>query len=232
MRRIARRFRFALLALLAVAVWSCEDHTGPGGVTARFALAPTFASSSAGIVDIDSVRVRLFRADETLALDTVVAVEADAESVALDLRVVISSTDEVFQMYLEFITPTGETAFTGGPVEVSPSSDDAEPVVIDVEVVYVGVGADAASVEITTTGASVLFGDTVQLTAVARDSAGDAIPGTPVAWLSLDTARAAVPDAAVGAVVGVAERGSARIAATLLTGPADSASVLVQPVPS
>ena len=232
MRRIARRFRFALLALLAVAVWSCEDHTGPGGITAHFALAPTFASSSAGIVDIDSVRVRLFRADETLALDTVVAVDADAESVALDLRVVISSDDEVFQMFLEYITPTGETAFTGGPIEVSPSSDDAEPVVIDVEVVYVGVGADAASVEITTTGASVLFGDTVQLTAVARNSAGEAIPGTPVAWLSLDTARAAVPDAAVGAVVGVAERGSARITATLLTGPTDSASVLVQPVPS
>jgi Tol biopolymer transport system component len=232
MRRQARRFRFVLMALLAAGVWSCQDHAGPGGVTAHFALAPTFASGSAGIVDIDSVRVRLFRANDELALDTVVAVAADAESVALDLRVLVETSDEVFQMFLEFVSPTGETVFTGGPVAVSPSSEDTEPVVIDVEVVYVGVGSNAASVEITSQGATVLFGDTVQLTAVALDGQGQPIPGTPIAWSSLDPTRATVPNEAVGDVVGGSTRGTAVVQASLLTGPIDTASVLVQPTPT
>ncbi len=82
-----------------------------------------------------------------------------------------------------FITPTNDTAFVGGPVSVTASTDtpsDAPPVPIAVPTIYVGVGANAVGVSILTTGASVLSGDTVTLNAVALDASGAPIPGTPM----------------------------------------------------
>ena len=218
-----------LFALAAVVMMSCRDAAGPGAI-GHFALAPSFASAAAGIVEIAQVRVRLFRADESLALDETVTVPAGADSLALELTVTLNEPNEVFQMFLDFITPppASDTAFRAGPVTVTASSTSTEPVPVEVDAVYVGVGANAASVVITTKGATVQSGQTVQLSAEALDGQGQPIPGTPIAWSSLDPTRATVPDPAVGLVLGGTEGGFARIVATLLTGPADTADVFVR----
>lgn len=225
-KRVRPVFLFALAAVVMV---SCRDAAGPGAI-GHFALAPRFASAAAGIVEIAQVRVRLFRADESLALDETVTVPAGADSLALELTVTLNEPDEVFQMFLDFITPppASDTAFRAGPVAVTASSTSTEPVPVEVDAVYVGVGANAASVVITTKGATVQSGQTVQLSADALDDQGQPIPGTPIAWSSLDPTRATVPDPAVGLVLGGTEGGFARIVATLLTGPADTADVFVR----
>ena len=226
--RVRRVRPVFLFALAVVVVASCRDGAGPTGtLTGHFALAPSFASAAAGIVDIAQVRVRLFRADESLALDETVTVPAGADSLALELTVTLNEPNEVFQMVLDFITAAGDTVFRAGPVEVTASSASTEPVPVEVDAVYVGAGANAASVVITTPPGAVQPGQTVRLSAEARDDQDQPIPGTPIEWISLDLARATVPDAAVGDVVGGMERGVARVVARLLTGQADTVDVFV-----
>ena len=77
-----------------------------------------------------------------------------------------------------------------------------------------------------------LFGDTLHLGAFAFGGLEQGIPGTPIAWRSLDSARVRVPDEAVGTVVGAIQRGPARIVAELLTGLADTVIVTAQPLPT
>jgi len=228
--RVRPVFLFALAAVLMV---SCRDAVGPAGI-ARLALAPSFTSAAAGIVTIAQVRVRLYRADESLALDTTVTVPTGADSLALELTVTLNEPSEVFQMYLDFIAPppARDTVFRAGPVAVTASSTTTEPVPVEVDAVYVGVGANAASVVITTPpGTKLLPGLPTAVTAEARDAGGQPIPGTPIAWASLDAARATVPDPAVGAIVGGTTPGPVSITATLLTGQADTVSLEAQPAP-
>src|SRR5207245_2730596 len=97
--------------------------------------------------------------------------------------------------------------------------------------VYTGVGAGADSVVITVQPSAVFTGDTAQFQAVAFEH-DLPVPGTPVAWSSLDPARATVPKTSVGKALGGAQRGPARIVARLLNGPADTASVTVNLLPS
>jgi hypothetical protein len=175
----------------------------------------------------------LTRANGDVALDTVVDIAAGADSLELNLQVVVLTATETFSLTLAFLDADGETVFVAGPVEVIAStSGGAEPTPVPLTVTYVGTGANAASVEITSLGLSAVEGDAVTLVAVARDSSGADIPGTPVAWRSLDPSRATFADAGVGTMVAGGDRGPARIEAMLLTGPADTGSVAVQPRPA
>ena len=231
LRRATLLAPFMLLAgFLAL---SCFDNTtGPRIFQGQFALAPQFASSVAQIVAIDRFRVLLRRtSDSSVALDTVITVVPGSDSVDLSLSVPMLTSSETFLLTLSLITPAGDTAFQAGPTTVTASSSGSAPPAIPVTVVYVGVGAQAVSVRIVTDGASVFFGDTVTLAAEALDSTGGAIPGTPIAWGSLDTLRARVPNATQGNVVGAIQRGTARITATLPTGLADTSGLRVQPLP-
>jgi hypothetical protein len=56
---------------------ACEDTTGPDGpLTGHFSIVPTFRSQSAGVVDVETVRVLLVRAsDESVVLDTTITLE-------------------------------------------------------------------------------------------------------------------------------------------------------------
>lgn len=195
--------------------------------TIRLAVVPVFATGATGIVDIGTVQARLTRvADGAVALDTSVAVAPDADSLELEMRVAVVSGDDRFLLTLAFLTPAGDTAFVGGPVEIRPTTG-TEPVAIEINVVYVGTGADAVAVEITNAPATAVLDDTLQLTAQALDGSGEPIAGTPIGWRSLDTTRARVPEPAVGLVVTGPETGAARIVAELLTGPADTATLEV-----
>ena len=63
--------------------------------------------------------------------------------------------------------------------------------------------ADATAVEITSADAAILVGNTTELIAIAMSDGGDAIPGTPVAWESLDESIASFADPGSGVVLGV-----------------------------
>ena len=214
---------------------NCTDSTGPRSFAGRLAFAPTFASSAAGIVDFDRARVTLTQAaaPATVVLDTVIAIPATVDSIDLSLRVPLSSSREDLVLYLRLINAAGDTVFRNSPYPQPVTvTSAASASVVPAPLAYVGVGSDAVALYITTPDTTVLFGDTLSLSATAWGALENQIPGTPVAWRSLDSLRVRVPKRAVGKVVGGTQRGPARIVAELLTGPADTMIVTAQPVPS
>ncbi len=216
--------------LAGILLLSCTEQGPRPPVPVRFDLAPGFASDVAGIVPLSKGRFILTRVPGgELARDTVIDFPAGQDSIDLSLTVMLLDPGETFMLSIALVTPTGDTAFRAGPIEVHPSTGgDATPVTVTF--VYSGVGADAAFVTIGAPGGPLFAGDSARLVATAYDSAEGPIPGTPVAWRSLDPTIAAMPFPDSGLVVGIT-RGTARIVAELLTGPADTVplSVLLPP---
>src|SRR5262245_21891428 len=227
-RRVAR----AAGVLLGVLGVNCRDSMGPPSLAGRLAFLPTFESSGAGIVDFDRVRVTLMRPPRTAVLDTIIAIPPTADSVDLLLGVPLSSSSEDLQLYLRLINTAGDTVFRNTPYPQTVTVTTGTPAIIPTPIEYVGVGFDAVAVVITSPDTTLFFGDSLQLGAVALSGTGLAIPGTPIAWRSLDPARVGVPDAAVGEVVAGSQRGAARIVGELLTGLADTVFVIAQPLPA
>jgi hypothetical protein len=215
---------------LALGLSACGvDSSGPEGSLARLAIRPVFGTAggaaAAGIVDIARIRVRLVHENGTPEVDSVIVVEPGADSVTLEAQVRIASANEGFLLTVAFITPAGDTAFRGGPILIRPGPSSGAPVPIDLPIQYVGVGADAAGVRITSRQPTLLVRGRDTLVAEAFDDQNRPIPGTPIAWSSLD-ATATVPNPASGVVIGSGV-GEARIVATLLTGPADTLATTV-----
>ena len=221
-----------ILVGFALLLWSCQnDAAGPRSIPGHLAVAPVFASNNAGLVDIARIRARLFRLEpNAVVLDTVADVVGD--EITLQLTVTMESPTERFALVMELITAAGDTAFRAGPDTLTPATGNQTPVPVSVEIVYVGVGFDAASVQIVTQDTSLFEGQTLTVVAEAIDSMGEPIPGTPIGFRSLDQASASFPDAGVGEVVAGGQRGTARLIAELLTGQADTALLDVQPLPS
>ena len=218
-------------ALLLV---SCRnDLSGPGAVrTARFSVVPVFESAARGVVDVDRAYVAAWPEDNPTAVtDTVVQIAPGSDSVQITIVVPLTSPDVLYRLTIALIAPSGDTVFRGGPVAVEPFTGRSATI-DSMPISYVGVGFDAASVEIVTMGARGFFGQAVTVDAVAKDGQGNPIPGTPILWSSLNPQLATVPDPGQGTVVAGMQRGSAQIVATLLTGPADTGSVMIQPPPS
>ena len=205
---------------------NCRDSTGPNSFAGRLAFAPTFESSTAGIVDFDRVRITLVRPPSTDVLDTIIAIPPTADSIDLSLSVPLSSSREDLLLYLRLLNAAGDTVFRNSPYPQPVTvTSGAAPAVVQTPIEYVGVGYDAVSVVIGIPDTAVLFGDTLRLTATAWGQVEQQIPGTPIAWRSLDSLRVRVPNRAVAKVLGGTQRGAARIVAELLTGPADTVLV-------
>jgi hypothetical protein len=224
------------ILLGVVLVVSCLGE--PAGLrirTARMSLTAAFTSTAAGSLDLDHVRVLFERTvDSSVALDTTVQLSSVDSVIDLTLSVpLLEDEQETFWVTIECYSSAGDLVFVGGPVEVTATpSADTEPAEVPIEIEYVGVGSDAVAVLIEEQESAVLFGDTVRLAATAVDDGGHVISGTPILWASLTPERATVPDVRVGRVIGGTERGVAQIEARLLTGPADTGLVLVQPAPT
>ena len=242
---VLRKALLAVAGAVTFSLLSCRDSAGPGGErTATFAIRPVIETGVAGIVPLARARVVLTRTSNEVAYDNLFDIPPGADSLTLTLEVPVFSPDEVFTLTVAFIDTAGDTAFRGGPVEVTASSGSGSggsgstSTPIDLPITYTGVGVDAVAVEIEPPIGAILFGDTVPVQAVARRADGTAIPGTPIAWRSLDETRATFrapsngPPQYAGDVIAQLQRGDARLVAQLLTGPADTASLLVQPVPS
>jgi len=196
-----------------------------------FSMVPLFQSRAAFSVPFDKVRITLSRGT-TVALDTTISFPLGVDSLVLSLSVPISGAAETLTLNLAMINAAGDTVFRGGPVPVTLTTTNAQATPLPITVRYSGVGANARSVRITTKSVLLFFRDSVTLTATALDSTGQPIPGTPIAWRSLDTTLARVPADTLGKVVAGIARGVARIEAMLPTNLADTAQVTVQPVPA
>ncbi len=243
--------RLALLGFaFLIASLSCgRDVTSPG-VNVRYArgiawhaeFPPAYqvaGSAAAGVVDFNRVHVVLLRSDGTVALDTVVAWPAGAESetISLDVKLLPSapSSGEPLSLSLGYINAAGDTVFKGGPVGVTATpvvSGQPPPPPVTIPVSYSGPGANAAAVQITPRSGTAVSGNSFNFTAVAVDHNGVAIPNTPIVWNTLDPSIASIPSAASGTAIAGSVRGTARIVAQLLTGPIDQVTLNVLPLPT
>ena len=215
---------------------NCRDSTGPRSFAGRLAFAPTFESPTAGIVAFDRLRITLFSAASpppgAEVLDTIIPIPAASDSIDLSLKVPLSSPREDMLLYLRLLNTAGDTVFRNSPYPQPVTVSSGPAALVSAPIEYVGVGFDAVSVAIGTPDTSVLFGDTLALSATAFGPSQQPIRGTPVAWRSLDSLRVRVPNHAVARVIGGPQRGPARIVAQLLTGPADTVIVTAQAVPA
>ncbi|HEX9727108.1 MAG TPA: Ig-like domain-containing protein, partial [Gemmatimonadales bacterium] len=180
------------------------------------------------------MRFILTRATDSVpARDTTVQIGAGQDSVVLELTVPTFTVGETFVLDVELRDTAGVVVFRGGPISVTPATGGAPTPQITVPIQYVGPGSNAISVRIIPPDlATLLAGDSLLLVAEALDAAGEPIPATPVAWESLDTARAHFPSAGRGLIRARELRGSVQFIATLLTGPADTGAIAVQPSPT
>jgi len=228
--------RVVWVLLVTVVALSClRDSTAPRLVSGHLAVAPVFESGAAGIVDFDRARITVERpgSNSGPVLDTVIAIPATADSIDLSVSVSLSAASEDLLVYLRLVNAAGDTVFRTNPYPLPVTvTANGGTTPIETQIAYVGVGSDAVSVVIGTPDTAVFFGQTLQLDAVAWGSLEQPIPGTPIAWRSLDSTRVRVPNRAVGQVVGGPARGTARIVAQLLTGPADTVLIAAQPVAS
>src|SRR5881394_1379471 len=232
-RFVNRRVVWVLLA--TVAVLSClRDTTAPRALSGHLAFAPAFESSLAGVVDFDRARVTVVRpGDAKPVVDTVIAIPLTTDSIDLSVSVPLLAASEDLLLYLRLLNAAGDTVFRTTPYPQTVTvtvAGGAKPV--ETPITYVGVGFDAVSITITTPDTAVFFGQSLTLNAEAFGPADTVIPGTPIAWRSLDSTRVRVPNRALGQVVGGSARGTARIVAELLNGPADTVLVAAQPVAS
>lgn len=247
--RISAPFRRLLLfgAALGLATLSCSrDLTGPRSSAVRVARGLSFQTmfpsalrsavgAVANVVPFNRVHIVFTHSDGTVALDTVVNFPAGADSLVLSLTVDLlpnaPATGEPMALSLDYLNAAGDIVFHGGPVTVlaAPGVQSTAPVTVAVK--YTGPGAAATAVRITPRTRAVSTGDPFVFTAAALDANGVPIDGTPIVWSSLDPS-ATIPNAAAGAGTAGSTRGTARIVAQLLTGPADTARLVIQPRPA
>ena len=146
--------------LVGLVTANCTDTAGPDTASlGHFSIVPMFESSAAGIVAVDQVGIVLLRSDSsTVALDTLIALEPGQDSVDLTVTVIVLSQREQFFLEITLLDTVGDTVFRGGPLRVTASTSGGTEAPILIPLVYTGVGADAASVRITTISATTFFG--------------------------------------------------------------------------
>ncbi len=221
--------RFVILLLVFLFAACGDEQVGPEmEPTARLSLSVVLPEGSTGLVPVSSVHLTLTSAART-AVDTLIQAAPIQDTIKVVLDVRLSMETESFAAAIELMNAAGSIVFSGQLGALTLKSSVTTPQTANLPVSYVGVGAGASQVEITSTDSILASGDTLTFDAVARDGAGNPIMGTPIRWKSTDASRAMFLPQAPGKLVAGTQRGLVSVVAALLTGPADTASVLVVP---
>lgn len=191
LRRAAR----SVLALGTVLLLygSCTDAAGPDGGLIRLSLAPAFAAHASGAAGedpaalLDNVRLVIGGPGEVALLDTVVLWPVEQDTLRLEIDFDAPPGISEFAYRLEariaelavFADDSSFTAFAGTAAVLAPVLE------------YVGPGANAVALELTA-AERIDAGDTLRITAVAREADGGTTGGLPVVWSVLDPAAGSV----------------------------------------
>lgn len=215
-----------------------REVTAPerGALSRAVAIQPTFRVASgaalvASGVDFARLRMTLARRDGTIAYDRTVDFPASADSVQLSLAVPLSREagpeGERMALRLGLITSGGDTVFRNGPdtLLMEPARTGVQPAAVAIDVFYIGPGAQATRVALTSAVTDTVSGSALTFSAQAFDAQDVLVPDAPVLFTSSDTALLQFANARSGAATTGLQRGSVFAIASLLTGPADSVSV-------
>jgi hypothetical protein len=193
---------------------------------------PSFQTSGpASIIVFEKVRVLIRRTDGSVALDTLIDFPVGQDEISLTLNVPLSPTapagGEELALNLEMVNALGEVVFRGGPISVRATQGTPLPPV-GVPITYTGPGASAVGIELSPATSVVAPGAGLTFVARALDQNGAPLPGTPVQFTSSDPTVVRIVSETQGTAQAVG-RGTARIRAQLVTGPAAEATVIVRP---
>jgi hypothetical protein len=232
-----------LLALAAAAITCTDAPTAPvdgaGLRAARLDLAPSFspeatraysALGSMGIV-VTQARVRLTKADGTVARDATFVLAATQDSVTIELPLQIQGAEQTFTALIELLDATGMVLFartqqlTARAVNLPPAPVPA------ITLEYVGPGYSARAITVMPAVVTIPAGSATTFTASALDAAGRAVPELLLGWRSSDTTVATVTGTKATAVVqGTGRRGTVTISALSPTGVSGSAQLVLTPL--
>ena len=228
----------AVAGLLGLGLLSCGGElTGPeSGRLGALTIAPRFpailemANSHGDVAPFVRVRITLNAEDGSIAKDTLIDFPLGVDSVALALLVRLppgtGRDGAPMSLLLRYINATGDTIFRGGPspVTVRPVGSAGASTPAEIPVIWVGTGANAASVTLTPATGIAVAGTTTLFTAIARDAQGAPIPGTPVVFSTPDPTGVQIASAGNPLITWLPRRGNARVVATLLTGQSATAT--------
>ena len=235
-RRLTRSLA-TLIATLGVA--SCGD--GPSTATrpsvegprvARVAFAPVFAPTASiaasrladfGIT-FDRVLVRIVRPPSETVKDTTIAFTPGHADVTLDLSVEVRTDNETFGVSIDYANASGVLFHGEGTVQAH--APDAHAAPQQIQVTYVGPGANAAHITVAPKTSSVVTPSTVNFTVTAVDANNAPVAGVPVSWVSSDPSVATISNA--GTLTTTGKRGTVTVTATTPNGVSDNASVTVR----
>lgn len=231
----------ATVGMLLLTLSCGREVTGPPGgartsasvaFLAQFPQLPGQAALGSG-VEYARLRATLLRLGGEVATDRTVAFPSDVDSLALSLSATFGpgATEEGEEMVLllRFITASGDTVFRSGPdtIFVEAARVGTAPAPVVVEPVYVGPGAEATRVQLSSTDVTVVGAAGAAFAALAFDAQDAPVPDAPILFSSSDTSLVRFADARSGVATTVARRDSALVFATLLSGASDSAVVRV-----
>ncbi|MBI2795350.1 MAG: Ig-like domain-containing protein [Gemmatimonadetes bacterium] len=225
-------------AILAVGIACFKDSTGPAlRPRAGLVVVPAWANPLAAGAPVNRAKVTARYLDGTRAADTIVTWPTGADSLTLNMLVPLTSGAisgrQDFTVTFKLLNATGDTLFSGGPITATAVAAGAPAVgAVTVPLVYSGPGRTARTLTAIVQDTAIAFGDSIVLTALATDTAGNPLPGTLVGWTSLDTSKVKVKDKFGGKLGAKTTRGITKVIAATLTGPADTVNVTSQPVPA
>ncbi|MDE3052955.1 MAG: Ig-like domain-containing protein [Gemmatimonadota bacterium] len=172
-----------------------DAPTGPGhgrGGPISLRLAPSFSAATAAAYDglgafgltVDNVHIHIDHPPAP-AFDTVVVVAPGADSITLDLPVVLNSPTEVLNVQIELRDGT-QVLFSGTQtVTASVGSTSVTPAP-SIPIVYVGPGAGATHFAIAPRDTTIRLSGSGQFRFAATDDGGAAVSGVTVAWRVAD----------------------------------------------
>ncbi len=198
----------------------------------------TAGVSASAVVPFSRVRLLLTRADSTVAFDSTYDFDSVNDSLALRIGVRLgpaaSAFGETLQLALAYINAEGDTVFRGGPATVvarlqtAEGGQSAPPVQVPVR--YSGPGAHATSVRLSPHRLDVVAGDLFTFEARAGDARGSDVANAPIIYRSLNSVAAELLRFTSGVGRATGSRGTVGIVASLLTGAADTALLVIRPL--
>ncbi|HYC50739.1 MAG TPA: hypothetical protein VEB19_06510 [Gemmatimonadaceae bacterium] len=223
-------------ALALVAGVTCTDGglTGPSSLRAALSLAPSFSRAALDIYrnlasfefSPDNLHLRLLRTNETVVIDTVVALTPGQDSVVLNLGVTLEKSPETFQAKIDIRDGT-QVLFSGTQTIVAHAGTTA-PTPPPIELEYAGPGSEVVALDVSP-DTTIFVSDSVAMRAVGFASNEQVVNDLALEW--------SLNDATMGSISGTgvfrpAKRGTAIVTATLPTGVAGSATVSVVAPPA
>ena len=221
-RRIVRR-TFVLVPLLGMA---CGDTQAPvGGASVQLSFTLVFPGPGAAVVPFESARVRVSDAGGATLADTTVG--ATGGGAPVNVTVPLPGGDGSYTLQVDLLDASGATVFAGQPTTATLTAGGTAQV--DITLSYVGPGATATTIAITSTDSILPGGDSVLLQATAMDASSSPVAAAPIYWSTDNPARAAFADPTIGWVLAGTQTGVTNVIAQLASGPADTLQLNVLP---